>query len=285
MTSPNNLDLELLSGTIVLVAPHMDDEALACGGLIAKLPQKERLHIIYATDGMKSPAPIIPGRDKITPDLGQVRMQESVEAMKLLGVPEDQLYFLCLPEARGDENIPALQESLRAKIQRLKPNHILVPFRYDRHPDHLAVNRVVASDLAQGILQAQLVEYFVYYRWRLMPKRDIRNYIKPQFLHRLEIGDVAERKRKALDCYQSQTTMYYPWQTRPILRPALLDEECQNPEFFLIANAPFSGPEVFSGAVAWIRLVHRLEPVLQKWKYLAGATLKRMFQPHVDRAG
>jgi hypothetical protein len=39
----------------------MDDEALACGGLIAKLPQKERIHIVYATDGMKSPAPIMAG--------------------------------------------------------------------------------------------------------------------------------------------------------------------------------------------------------------------------------
>ena len=95
-----NLDLQLLTGTIVIVAPHMDDEALACGGLIAKLPHKDRIHIIYATDGMKSPAPIIPGRDKISPDLGKIRMQESIEAMKLLGVPEQNLHFLCLPEAQ-----------------------------------------------------------------------------------------------------------------------------------------------------------------------------------------
>ena len=54
-----NLDLQSLSGTILIVAPHMDDEALACGGLIAKLPQKDRIHILYATDGMKSPAPIM----------------------------------------------------------------------------------------------------------------------------------------------------------------------------------------------------------------------------------
>jgi LmbE family N-acetylglucosaminyl deacetylase len=280
LSAVNNLALETLSGTIVLVAPHMDDEALACGGLIAKLPHKERIYIIYATDGMKSPSPVIPGHDKITPDLGQVRMQESIEAMKLLGLPEDHLHFLCLPEARGAENIPALRQLLRAKIHGLKPDHVLIPFRYDRHPDHLAVNRVVASDLARGILQGQLVEYFVYYRWRLMPKRDIRRYIKPQFLYKLEIEDVAGRKREALDCYKSQTTLYYSWQTRPILRPVLLDEECQNPEFFLIANGSSSGTAVFSGAVLWIRLVPRLEPILQRWKYLAGATLKRMLGTH-----
>ena len=276
-----DLDLELLTGNIVIAAPHMDDEVLACGGLIAKLPHKERVHIIYATDGMKSPAPIIPGRDQISPDLGKIRMQESIKAMKLLGVPERNLDFLCLPESRTRETVSRLRDILRAKLQSIQPDHIFVPFRYDRHPDHLAVHDVVASDLEQGIIQAQLVEYFVYYRWRLMPKRDIRKYIKPQFLYKLEIGSVAQQKRQVLDCFTSQTTIYYPWQTRPILTSILLDEECQNPEFFLISNDSSVGAAVFSNSVLWIRLVHRLEPILQQWKYRIGAYLKRLLQNYV----
>ena len=74
----------------MIVAPHMDDEALACGGLIAKLPHKDRVHIIYATDGMKSPAPIIPGRDKISPDLGKTRMQEFDRSNEIIGRPGAQ---------------------------------------------------------------------------------------------------------------------------------------------------------------------------------------------------
>jgi LmbE family N-acetylglucosaminyl deacetylase len=77
----------------------MDDEVLACGGIIARLPQKERIHVIYATDGMKSPSPIVPWRDSISPDLGEVRMRESRAAMKILGVPGENTYFLNLPEA------------------------------------------------------------------------------------------------------------------------------------------------------------------------------------------
>jgi LmbE family N-acetylglucosaminyl deacetylase len=276
-----NFDLQLLPGTIIIVAPHMDDEALACGGLIAKLPQKDRIHIIYATDGMKSPAPIIPGRDEISSNLGKMRMQESTEAMKLLGVPEQNLHFLCLPEAELRKNISALRESLRDKIQSISPNFIFMPFRYDRHPDHLAINHVIAADLEKGIIAAQPIEYFIYYRWRLMPKRDIRKYIQPKFLFKLDIMDDMKLKRKALDCFTSQTTIYYPWQTRPILTSMLLDEECRNPEYFLIAPSSSSGVAVFSNSVLWIRLVHRLEPVLQKWKYLTGAFLKRIFQSDV----
>jgi LmbE family N-acetylglucosaminyl deacetylase len=257
----------------------MDDEVLACGGLIARLPQKERIHIVYATDGMKSPAPILPG-DEITQDLGRIRMQESVEAMKLLGVPEQNLHFLCLPEAELKKNMAALRDNIRKAIQEIRPAFVLVPFRYDRHPDHLAINHVIVSDLEQGVFHTGLVEYFVYYRWRLMPKRDIRKYVRPAFLYRLEIVDVAAYKRKSLDCFTSQTTIYYPWQTRPILTSTLLDEECLNPEYFLIPNGSFSGTAVLSGPVLWIRLAHRLEPHLVRWKYLAGSFLKRTFQKH-----
>ena len=273
-----DLDLQLLTGKIVIVAPHMDDEALACGGLLAKLPHKDDVHIIYATDGMKSPAPIIPGRDQISPDLGKVRMQESIEAMKLLGVPECNLHFLCLPEAQLKKHISSLRNLLNDKIRRIAPKHIFVPFRFDRHPDHLAVHNSVVSDIQQGIVEAQLIEYFVYYRWRLMPKRDIRKYIQPHFLFKLEIADVAGQKRQALDCFTSQTTIYYPWQTRPILTSTLLDEESEKPEYFLISTSSWSGPAIFSNAVLWIHLVHRLEPFLQRWKYRIGAILKRLLQ-------
>jgi LmbE family N-acetylglucosaminyl deacetylase len=276
-----DLDLQRLLGKIVIVAPHMDDEALACGGLIAKLPHKDGVHIIYATDGMKSPAPIFPGRDKISPNLGESRMQESIEAMKSLGVPEQNLHFLGLPEAQLRKHLSSLRHLLSDKIRAIAPRQIFVPFRYDRHPDHLAVNHAIVSDFQQGNTQPQLIEYFVYYRWRLMSKRDIRRYIRPEYLFKLEIGDVALLKREALACFTSQTTIYYPWQTRPILTSKLLDEECRNPEFYLITDGSPTGAAVFSSSVLWIHLVHRLEPFLQRWKYQIGAYLKRLLQDHV----
>lgn len=275
-----DLDLKHFSGTVVIVAPHMDDEALACGGLIAKLPNKDRLHVIYATDGMKSPAPIMSG-DAISSDLGKVRMQESRGAMQVLDVPEPNLHFLCLPEARLHQNLSVLRNSLCEKLTQLDPQHIIVPFRYDRHPDHLAVNHVVVSLLQQGIIHSQLIEYFVYYRWRLLPKRDIRKYIAPQYLFTLDISDVTQLKRQALDCFVSQTTIYYPWQTRPILTPTLLDEECSNPEYFLV-HASLSGVSVFSHLILWIRLAHRLEPILLRLKYLTLSIMKRVFQSRVS---
>jgi LmbE family N-acetylglucosaminyl deacetylase len=107
---------EIFKGTILFVIPHMDDEALACGGIIAKLPQKERYILLYATDGMKSPAPIVPGKDAINSNLGEVRVQESVAAMRLLGVPQQNLHFFRLPEGELRFHITRLKDHLLAAI-------------------------------------------------------------------------------------------------------------------------------------------------------------------------
>ena len=36
-----------------------------------------------------------------------------------------------------------------------------------------------------------------------MSKRDIRRYVQPEFLFKLTIAEVAQQKRKALDCFTS----------------------------------------------------------------------------------
>lgn len=265
-------------GRIVLVIPHMDDEVLACGGLLARLPHKERIQLIYATDGRRSPAPIFPGRDRVSADLGEVRVAESMAAMRALGVPPENLHFLRLPEAELARQRTALEAGLRRLLAAAQPDFIFIPFRYDRHPDHLVINHVVTQGCQQGWITAQLLEYFVYYRWRLLPRRDVRVYIEPRHLLQVEIASVADKKRAALDLFRTQVTHYYPWQTRPILTARLLDEECRQPEVFLWHAPDVRGPAVFRGATHWLRLVHRLEPVLQRWKYLGGALLKRSWK-------
>jgi LmbE family N-acetylglucosaminyl deacetylase len=257
---------EIFQGTIVITVPHMDDGVLACGGTIAKLPQKERIHVIYATDGMKSPAPVLPWRDSISPDLGVVRMREATVAMGYLGIPEENIHFLGLPEGQLKNHMETMSSSLTELIEQIKPAHILTPFRYDRHTDHLALNHVITAAHQQGLYQAELTEYFVYYRWRLLPAGDVRKYIQPGRLLEVNIQDASAQKRSALDCFKSQTTRFYVWQTRPNLTPMLLDAVSQTPELFLRYDASAPGPAVFDRHVTWIRLAHRLEPFLKKRK-------------------
>lgn len=266
---------EIFEGIILIMAPHMDDEVLACGGTIAQLPQKERLHIIYATDGMGSPAPILPWLDSISPDLGAVRMEEARTAMAYLGVPATNIHFLALPDGRLKNYQRALRSLLGELIGQLEPAHILMPFRYDCHADHLALNHVLTIARRHDLFQAELTEYFVYYRWRLLPEGDIRNYIRPQYLIGINIEAVSAQKRTALDCFKSQTMKFYPWQTRPNLSSQLLDEVAQTPELFLRYNPSLPGAAVFSRAAPWIRVAHRLEPFMKRKKDQAIALWQR----------
>lgn len=266
---------QIFSGTLLIIAPHMDDEALACGGLIAGLPQKERIYIVYATDGMKSPAPIIPGSDVISSDLGEVRGKESIKAMTFLGIPEENLHFLRLPEGQLRKNRAALRGLLLEQIKKINPEYIFIPFRYDRHPDHIVINHVITQSLQHGCYVAQLVEYFVYHRWRLLPKKDIRAYIKPDCLLKMDITNVSKKKRLALDYYQSQTTIYYPWQTRPVLTSSLLDEESANEEYFLMHRLSMPGASVFTQDVLWIKIAHVIEPIIKDARYFTTAFVKR----------
>jgi LmbE family N-acetylglucosaminyl deacetylase len=266
---------ELFRGVVLITVPHMDDEALACGGTIAKLADKQQVHLVYATDGMRAPEPILPWRDAVSPDLGAIRRQESVAAMAFLGIPESNIRFFQLPEARLERHQGRLAALLRDLIVELAPDHILTPFRYDRHRDHIAVNRAVMAATRAAGRPIQLAEYFVYHYWRLLPRRDVRRYIRASELRQVEITEVSDRKRAALECFKSQTTRFYPWQTRPNLTASLLDSVSREPELFLISNPSLPGASVFTDSVTWIRMAHRLESPLKRTKDRAVAVWQR----------
>lgn len=267
---------EMFDGTLLVTVPHQDDGVLACGATLSRLPDKSRVHVAYATDGSGSPAPVLRWRDRAPTGLDRIRMREAVAALGHLGVPESNLHFLAFPDGRLGRHVNELREALRSLVGRVRPDHVLVPFRYDRHPDHLALSRAVLAALAEGDLgEARVTEYFVYYESRLLPRGDVRAYVRAGLLRQVSAEEDGRLKREALDCFRSQTTRFYPWQTRPNLTPELLDAVSRAPEVFLPYDPALPRARVFRGPTAWIRAAHRLEPVLKKRKDQALALIKR----------
>jgi LmbE family N-acetylglucosaminyl deacetylase len=165
-----------------------------------------------------------------------------------------------------DYQVAQFHQSVYERIVRLGrefgPDAIWLPFRYDRHPDHVALSRIGFS--AATVLGVRDVwEYFVYYRWKLLPGGDVRKYCRSEWLTESCIDEVAQKKRAALQCFATQTTLFFSWQTRPVLSAELIDEVCSAPEMFLLAgHAPDS--EVFTAPLPLIRLIHAVEPRLKK---------------------
>jgi LmbE family N-acetylglucosaminyl deacetylase len=199
--------------------------------------------------------------------LAAIRAEEAQRAMQVLGIPAQNLYFLDLPDGGLARRGTELRTALARLIREIRPRFLLVPFRFDRHPDHLAANRAAVETVAEQVRgDLRIVEYFVYYHSRLLRERDLRRYIRSDELVVVNTDLQSERKRRALDCYQSQTTAFFEWQHRPTLSAALVDEVCSSPEAFVIYSSSLKGGEIFSRKAAWIRLTHVIEPKLKRTK-------------------
>lgn len=90
---------------IIVFAPHPDDEALACAGMMYKaLSENKKVMVVVVTNGESSVEGTewYYGRKPSTQDfidIGYVRQKESIAAMKLLGLKPDDVVFLGYPDS------------------------------------------------------------------------------------------------------------------------------------------------------------------------------------------
>jgi LmbE family N-acetylglucosaminyl deacetylase len=244
----------ILAARLLVLAPHMDDETLACGGTILLHAEKGAVHCLFATDGAGSPAPLLPWLGEVDAGLAEQRREEAHAAAAILGVPPRNLHFLGLPDSALAGRRGQLEAALAEAVADLRPEFILAPFRYDVHPDHVALNRATRTVLRRLAPAPALLEYFVYHRLRFVPGGDVRRALREDALLAVDTTPVAAAKRAALECYTSQTTLRYPWQDRPILTEASLCQRCAEPEFFLPTDPAGSLAEGFAGHPGRVRL-------------------------------
>jgi LmbE family N-acetylglucosaminyl deacetylase len=256
-----------LPGTIVVVAPHMDDELIGCGALLATGDVGSRTHVIYASDGSRSPTSPWPWNRTDRPALAKARRKEAAAGLEELGLPPEHSHFLDLPDGGLRSRRAELESRLLERLRTLEPAHVLVPFRYDFHPDHLTVSQAVQTLDQRGEIRAQVLEYFAYARWKLLPGRDIRKQIHDDALLRFDPdAEARARKRRAFEAHASQTSHYYSWQKRVNLTPEFVEAHCAESEF-LVPSEPGEHPDaIFRTSPRWIRIVHSAEPRMKRAK-------------------
>lgn len=154
----------------VILAPHPDDETFGCGQLIAECAaSQKKVYVVFLSDGTGSHQNCC---DLSPLALAEKRRGDAFKAMKILGVPEENLYFCDLPDGRLSEAIPSKYNDLKNLIASFQCNTLLVPHPEEGWADHLAVTRL-GNELADA-LQLKLYYYCVWFYFS-MPFRKFIN--------------------------------------------------------------------------------------------------------------
>ena len=90
---------------ILILAPHPDDEGIACSGLIQEaLKNKAQVEIVYLTNGDNNEVAFIIYEKRLVfrksefIRMGELRRKEAIEAMGFLGLNTDKFFFLGYPD-------------------------------------------------------------------------------------------------------------------------------------------------------------------------------------------
>ncbi|MGB7630064.1 MAG: PIG-L deacetylase family protein, partial [Candidatus Deferrimicrobium sp.] len=189
---PSELLQEPEGRRILVLAPHMDDEVIGCGGTVRKcvLSGKE-VAVAYMTDGRFGDDDLAAAsgseREEIQRRLIRVRREEAHRACQILGI--GHISFLDAEDANL-RLTPEIREKLLDVLSSVRPDAVLCPFFTDDHPDHRETTRIlleVTEDTGFSF------DCYCYEVW---------SPLYPNCL--VDITGVMDCKRRALEAYPSQ---------------------------------------------------------------------------------
>ena len=198
--------------TIIVFAPHPDDETLACGGTIArKTKEGETVYIVYITDGGNSHLHAMGIAAEPTPqELAKIRRQEAVKAARILGVKSHNLMFLNIEESILRHDSKTVEDMVRQIMLDLRPDEVYYPDRADAHKTHRATYEIVEAALKTMDFSPAKYRYIV---WPHEAGRDVNESGRIE----VDVGDTLTLKKRAIKEYRSQVTLFSRHQSRPVL--------------------------------------------------------------------
>lgn len=168
--------------SMLVVAPHQDDEAIGCGGALAlQVRAGAGASILLLQDGADEAAAA--GYEPAA--MTALRNEESRRAAAVIGV--DPPVFLDHRSLAAV--IPKAAEQVRALVAERAADAVFVPFVLDAHPDHRTANYIVAEALRGVARPVRVLQYEVW------------GFCIPNVI--VKIDDIIDAKRAMLDCFRS----------------------------------------------------------------------------------
>ncbi len=169
---------------VLVIAPHMDDEAIPCGGtLLLHARVGSTVHVVFTSDSSGG-SQNADARERVR----TARLNEVAAAQKVLGYASQEV--LGFPDGQLVQHERAMRERLTAAVGTFGPTQILCPFPADSHADHQATALATGQAATAASFRGEVWAYEV---WTpLWPNVCI------------DITSVAAEKERAIACYASQ---------------------------------------------------------------------------------
>jgi LmbE family N-acetylglucosaminyl deacetylase len=179
---------------LIVIAPHPDDEALGCGGLLAWAARHDLLrHVVFLTNGERS-------HPETKHDLASIRRAEAVLAAAHLGLTPAHLSFMGLPDSGlltlGGETRLWATHWLRSIAAERSPCLIVVTADTDPHCDHRAACALV-QEATRGLPGVEIMTYPIW-SWLLVDEPEAVSGM------RIDIKKHRSNKASAIEAYASQ---------------------------------------------------------------------------------
>jgi LmbE family N-acetylglucosaminyl deacetylase len=151
-----------LSGRVLLLAAHPDDEVIGAG---AQLPKwKDRVFILHATDGApQNPRFAEEAGFESNETYAVERRRELLSAVGLAGILQSQLRGLRIADQDAMLHLPELTSAVSGIIDELEPDCILTHPYEGGHPDHDACAFAARAALLLSGSQPLLGEFTSYH--------------------------------------------------------------------------------------------------------------------------
>ncbi len=175
---PYQASLVPSASSVLVLAPHPDDEVFGCGGCLALHRQRSELvHVLLLTNG---------DGGQSDQDYACQRLRESQAAAELLGYTLESLNH---PDRHLDE-AGFLMDTLEKIARERQVDLIYAPSPWEIHPDHFAAAQMALELLRRLPEEVRLATYEVG-----VPQRPNRL---------VDITSVRDQKRQAMHCFTSQ---------------------------------------------------------------------------------
>lgn len=172
---PYSATTTISAQSVVVLAPHPDDEVFGCGGAIAEhVRQNVPVHVIILTDGARAGDPVL-------------RAHESQQAARILGCNAPE--FWDLPDRTLHCN-ESLLHRLIETLRQYSADLVYAPSPWEVHPDHRQTCMLAMQAVQRHSAPARLAFY------------EVGAPLRPNVL--LDISLHQQTKQAAMRCFASQ---------------------------------------------------------------------------------